>query len=194
MLAEVCMILKILVAGRKRDVASYTCMQILNKGFKTIVLDNLYNTNVDSLTLLQKISGKKLSCIKPDSRDIIFYNNKKVFSIWLIGLKLAGESINNSIRCFDNGIEGSLILVQATQYTKLSSFKFNFSVIVCDAANSSPLNVHLLTGKPNNTYRFTKLVVKQMLQNTLLRNFLSVVNILSPYVTQVQIAKLVCWD
>ena len=46
----------ILVAGGAGYIGSHTCVELLNRGFEVVVVDNLYNSSEVALERVQQIS------------------------------------------------------------------------------------------------------------------------------------------
>ena len=52
-------IMKILVSGGTGYIGSHTCVELLNKGYDVVAFDNLYNSKIDVVDRVEKITGKK---------------------------------------------------------------------------------------------------------------------------------------
>ena len=50
----------ILVTGGAGYIGSHTCVELLNKGYGVVVIDNLVNSNPKALERVEQITGKKL--------------------------------------------------------------------------------------------------------------------------------------
>ena len=64
----------ILVAGGAGYIGSHTCVELLERGYEVVVVDNLYNSSEVALERVQEITGKTLK----------FYKEK----IWSRSLKM----------------------------------------------------------------------------------------------------------
>lgn len=53
--------MKILVTGGTGYIGSHTCVELLNKGYEVVVFDNLYNSKIDVVDKIEKITGKKIT-------------------------------------------------------------------------------------------------------------------------------------
>ena len=51
--------MKILVTGGTGYIGSHTVVELQNKGFEVIIVDNLSNSSIEVLDHLSKITGKK---------------------------------------------------------------------------------------------------------------------------------------
>ena len=160
---------QILVTGGAGYIGSNTCIELLNAGHDVVVLDNLSNSSVESLTRVQELAQKNLNFVEGDIRnsetlDQVFKKFKIDAVIHFAGLKAVGESQQIPLTYFDNNIAGSISLVQAMERAQVFNLVFSSSATVYDEANISPLNEDMPTGMPTNNYGYTKLIVEQLLQ------------------------------
>ena len=51
--------MKILVSGGTGYIGSHTCVELLNKGYEVVAFDNLYNSKIDVVDRVEKITGRK---------------------------------------------------------------------------------------------------------------------------------------
>ena len=140
---------------------------MLNAGHDVVVLDNLSNSSVESLTRVQELAQKNLNFVEGDIRnsetlDQVFKKFKIDAVIHFAGLKAVGESQQIPLTYFDNNIAGSISLVQAMERAQVFNVVFSSSATVYDEANISPLNEDMPTGMPTNNYGYTKLSVEQL--------------------------------
>ena len=54
----------ILVAGGAGYIGSHTCVELLERGYEVVVVDNLYNSSEVALERVQEITGKTLKFYK----------------------------------------------------------------------------------------------------------------------------------
>ena len=160
---------QILVTGGAGYIGSHTCIELLNAGHDVVVLDNLSNSSVESLTRVQELAQKNLNFVEgdirhPETLDRVFKQFKIDAVIHFAGLKAVGESQQIPLTYFDNNIAGSISLVQAMERAQVFNLVFSSSATVYDEANISPLNEDMPTGMPTNNYGYTKLIVEQLLQ------------------------------
>lgn len=69
---------KILVTGGAGFIGSHTCVELLNAGYKVIILDNLINSKEASIERIKKITDKDVQFYKTDLLD--YEGTLRVFS------------------------------------------------------------------------------------------------------------------
>ena len=109
--------MKILVSGGTGYIGSHTCVELLNKGYDVVAFDNLYNSKIDVVDRVEKITGKKLIFYKADMLDKesmrpIFEEHKFDAVIHFAALKAVGESVQKPLAYYKNNISGSLNLCE----------------------------------------------------------------------------------
>lgn len=158
----------ILVTGGAGYIGSHTCLQLLEAGQELLILDNLSNSNAESLNRIQKIAGKKITFIKGDIRDEAILNS--VFQhpidavIHFAGLKAVGESVAEPLRYYDNNVGGTLKLLAAMQRHNCKTLVFSSSATVYGDPQSVPIreNFPLSATSP---YGHSKLMIEHILQD-----------------------------
>ena len=211
----------ILVTGGSGFIGSHTVVELLNKGYGVIVMDNLCNSSLESLKRVEKITGKKVKFYETDIRDRagtekIFQENKIDAVIHFAGLKAVGESCQIPLKYYENNIGGTVILLEVMEKYNVKKIIFSSSATVYGTPERLPLDeeCHLSTTNP---YGSTKLMLESIMQDVykaddswnviLLRYFnpvgahesgligedpKGIPNNLMPYVAQVASGKLSC--
>ena len=87
----------ILVTGGSGYIGSHTVLELLNKNYNVVVVDNLSNSSYESLRRVQKITGKTVTFYEKDIRDrealeSIFSAHKFDAVIHFAAFKAVGES------------------------------------------------------------------------------------------------------
>ena len=60
----------ILVTGGCGYIGSHTVLELLNKGYEVVVVDNFSNSSFESIRRVQKITGKEVIFYEADIRDV----------------------------------------------------------------------------------------------------------------------------
>ena len=209
----------ILVTGGAGYIGSHTCVEMLNAGYEVIVIDNLDNSNEESLERVQKITGKSVRFYRDDVRDKIAL--KKIFTennieavIHFAGLKAVGESVREPIMYYDNNLISTINLLEVMTEFGVKKIVFSSSATVYGVATEMPLKEGMPLGAIN-PYGRTKYFIEEMLRDlfvadnewsiALLRYFnpigahksgiigedpKGIPNNLMPYISQVAVGKL----
>ena len=211
--------MSILVTGGAGYIGSHTCIEMLEAGFDVIVIDNLDNSNEESLKRVEKITGKTVKFYKEDVRDEqalekIFSENKIEAVIHFAGLKAVGESVREPIMYYDNNLISTIRLIQVMTRHNVKKIVFSSSATVYGVATEMPLKEGMPLGAIN-PYGRTKYFIEEILRDlyvadsdwsiALLRYFnpigahksgligedpKGIPNNLMPYISQVAVGKL----
>ena len=162
--------MSILVTGGAGFIGSHTCVELLNAGYETIILDNLCNSKSESVKRIKEITGKDVKFYKCDIRDRegldkIFAENNIEAVIHFAGLKAVGESCEKPLEYYDNNIGGTVILCEAMKAAGCKKIVFSSSATVYGSENPSPLKEDMPEGKTTNPYGTTKLYIERILKD-----------------------------
>ena len=211
--------MNVLVTGGAGYIGSHTCVELLESGYGVIVIDNLCNSNPESLNRVQEITGKTLKFYEGDVRDEallhkIFAENEIGCVIHFAGLKAVGESVAMPWEYYDNNLNSTLVLTKVMKAVGMKNIIFSSSATVYTAGNEMPLKETSTTGHCTNPYGWTKYMTEQILSGmanadkewgiVLLRYFnpigahisgrigedpRGIPNNLMPYITQVAVGR-----
>ena len=211
----------ILVTGGSGYIGSHTVLELLNKDYNVVVVDNLSNSSYESLRRVQKITGKTVTFYENDIRDTaalekIFSAHKFDAVIHFAAFKAVGESCKLPLKYYENNISGTVNLLQVMDKYNVKKIIFSSSATVYGSPERLPLteDCRLSTTNP---YGATKLMMENIMTDVwkadnewniiLLRYFnpvgshesgligedpKGIPNNLMPYVAQVASGKLQC--
>jgi UDP-glucose 4-epimerase len=209
----------ILVTGGAGFIGSHTCVELLNAGFGVVVIDNLVNSNAQSLKRVEQITGKKLAFYEADVRDEsalarIFNEHAITGAIHFAALKSVGESVAKPIEYYRNNVDSLLVLLDTMRARNVKKIVFSSSATVYGMPKSVPIDESFPLSA-TNPYGQSKLIAEQILRDlelsdptwriATLRYFnpvgahesgsigedpAGVPNNLMPYVAQVAVGKL----
>ena len=211
--------MNVLVTGGAGYIGSHTCVELLNSGYGVVVIDNLCNSNPESLNRVQELTGKSVKFYEGDVRDEallkkIFAENEIGCVIHFAGLKAVGESVAIPWKYYDNNLNSTLVLTKVMEQVGMKNIIFSSSATVYTGDNEMPLREDSRTGHCTNPYGWTKYMTEQILSGmaladkewgiVLLRYFnpigahksgrigedpRGIPNNLMPYITQVAIGR-----
>lgn len=211
--------MNILVTGGAGFIGSHTLVELYKAGHTAVVIDNLSNSNPESLNRVERITGIHTPFYKVDIRDrqgldSVLEQYKFDACIHFAGLKAVGESVSMPIEYYENNIGGTLVLVQALKAHGCRNIIFSSSATVYGDPAFIPITEQCPKGSCTNPYGWTKSMLEQILTDmqkadpawnvVLLRYFNpigahpsgligenpnGIPNNLMPYVTQVAVGK-----
>ncbi|KAJ2719651.1 hypothetical protein GGI07_005085 [Coemansia sp. Benny D115] len=127
----------VLVTGGAGFIGSHTTLELVNQGFKVVVVDNLCNSCEEPLRRIEKLAGLKepLSFHNVDLTDLaslrgVFqqYNFSSV--VHFAALKAVGESVKKPLDYYSNNITGTLNLMAAMKEFGVKNIVFSSSATV----------------------------------------------------------------
>ena len=139
--------MKVIVTGGLGYIGSHTALCMLEKGYEPIIIDNLSNSNIEVLDLLQQASGKKIKFFEADltdfnSLDIILKNLSFEGVVHFAAFKSVGESMENPIEYYENNVVSLINIVKATLKNKVHDFIFSSSCTVYGQPEDLPIFEH----------------------------------------------------
>ena len=160
--------MNVLVTGGAGYIGSHTCLELLERGYGVIVIDNLCNSNPKSLDRVKALTGKDITFYRGDVRDEallrkIFAENEIGCVIHFAGLKAVGESVAMPWMYYDNNLNSTLVLTKVMKDVVMKNIIFSSSATVYTADNEMPLRENSRTGNCTNPYGWTKYMTEQIL-------------------------------
>ena len=169
----------ILATGGTGYIGSHTCLELLKKGYKVIILDSLVNSSEKVISkinflLNDKTINDNLTFIKGDINDEKLLNHIFKFAkekyepiscvMHFAGLKSVSESLSNPLQYWHNNVGGSIILFKLMEKYECRTVIFSSSATIYQIKDnklineSSPIN-------PINPYGQTKLAIERLLKD-----------------------------
>ena len=212
--------MNVLVTGGAGYIGSHTCVELLEKGYGVVVIDNLVNSNYKSIERVEQITGKHVDFYQNDVRDraaldSILEKHDIGCAIHFAGLKAVGESVSMPLEYYDNNLFSTVTLCEAMRDHGVKDIVFSSSATVYSGDNDMPLREVSKTGMCTNPYGWTKYMSEQIMRDmayadkewavALLRYFnpigahssgligedpRGIPNNLMPYISQVAVGRL----
>ena len=209
----------ILVTGGTGYIGSHTVVELLNRNYDVVVVDNLSNSKYEVVNRINKITGKSITFYQIDVCDKkllkeVFDKHQIDSVIHFAGLKAVGESTVMPLKYYENNILSTLSLIEVMKEFNCKNLIFSSSATVYGPQEVMPINENASLSA-TNPYGRTKLFIEYILKDlynadkswniALLRYFNPVgahssgligedpngiPNNLCPYITQVAVGKL----
>ncbi|MGG0788123.1 UDP-glucose 4-epimerase GalE [Peribacillus simplex] len=208
----------ILVTGGAGYIGSHAAVELLKTGYNIVILDNLSNSNFESINRVRELTGKdfpfyKCDLLDRDELNTIFENHNFEAVMHFAGLKAVGESVEIPLNYYHNNITGTINLCDLMAKHDVKKLVFSSSATVYGHPESVPIDESFPLSA-TNPYGRTKLMIEDILRDlyisdstwriALLRYFNpigahesgrigenpnGIPNNLMPYITQVAIGK-----
>ncbi|TPE54260.1 UDP-glucose 4-epimerase GalE [Maribrevibacterium harenarium] len=159
----------VLVTGGAGFIGSHTCVELLERGYDVVVVDNLCNSSEKSLARVQQITGKAVTFYQVDlldkpALDEIFANHEIDAVIHFAGLKAVGESTQIPLTYYHNNLTGTLMLLESMAQASVFNLVFSSSATVYGDKNPIPYVEHFPLSS-TSPYGRTKVMIEQFLQD-----------------------------
>ena len=209
----------ILVTGGAGYIGSHTLIELYKAGYQLVVVDNLVNSNVESIRRVEKIIGKEIPFYELDVRDAealgkVMDTYNFFACIHFAGLKAIGESIEKPLEYYHNNMTSTIVLVDQLRKHNCKNIIFSSSATVYGNPGVVPYTEELPKGQCTNPYGRTKSMLEDVLidiqkadknwnvvllryfnpigahpSGTIGENPNGIPNNLMPYITQVAVGK-----
>lgn len=159
---------KILVTGGLGFIGSHTVVELQNKGFQVVIIDNLSNSDISVLDRITKITGKKPEFHKMDlkNKDAVhaFFKEKKIDGvIHFAASKAVGESVKIPLKYYENNTVSLIYLLQEMEKNKVTNFIFSSSCTVYGQAEELPITENAPIKPAESPYGNTKQIGEEII-------------------------------
>jgi UDP-glucose 4-epimerase len=159
----------VLVTGGAGYIGSHACLELLQTGYRVVVVDNLENSKIESLRRVQGITGKQLIFHQADIRDAkaldeIFAKAPISTVMHFAGLKAVGESCEKPLSYYHNNVYGTLVLLEAMVKANVKQLVFSSSATVYGETEQVQYSEDFPLG-PINPYGRTKAMIEDILRD-----------------------------
>ena len=209
----------ILVTGGAGYIGSHTLIELYNAGYNAVVVDNLVNSNKESLRRVESILGTTIPFYQIDVRDAqalseVLDKHQIDACIHFAGLKAVGESVEMPLEYYQNNMVSTFTLIEQLRNHNCKNIIFSSSATVYGNPAIIPITEDCPKGKCTNPYGQTKSMLEEVFMDVqkadnswnvvLLRYFNpigahpsgligenpnGIPNNLMPYITQVAVGK-----
>lgn len=162
--------MSILVTGGAGYIGSHTCVELLNNKKDVIVIDDLSNSQMETVNNIYKITSRKIKFYDGNISDRamlekIFTENNIDSVIHFAGFKAVGESVKKPIEYYINNVYGSLVLFDMMKKYNVKSIVFSSSATVYGDQGKVPYTEDMELGVTTNPYGTSKLMIERILQD-----------------------------
>ena len=173
--------MNILVTGGAGYIGSHTLIELYKAGHTALVVDNLYNSDQESLRRVAEILGiAQIPFVNADIRDRealeeVFRQNEKMVNgqmvtgfdacIQFAGLKAVGESVAKPLEYYENNMNGTFVLLDVMRKHGCKNIIFSSSATVYGDPAVIPITEDCPKGQCTNPYGQTKSMLEQVMMD-----------------------------
>ncbi len=163
--------LTILVTGGAGFIGSHTCVELLNQGYRIVVVDDLSNSNYEALKRVKEITSAEderivfyqCSILDRDYLETIFSTHEIDAIIHFAGFKAVGESTQKPLEYYWNNVAGSLVLFDVARKHSVKNVIFSSSATVYGDPEFIPITEDCPLHECTNPYGETKAMLERIL-------------------------------
>ncbi len=161
----------VLVTGGAGFIGSHTCIELLNQGYRVVVVDDLSNSSVTALDRVRKITGVQddrlsfyeANILDRDALGQVFEENAIDAIIHFAGFKAVGESVQKPLEYYWNNLAGTLVLCSVAREHDVKNLVFSSSATVYGEPAFIPITEECPKHEATNPYGQTKSMLEQVL-------------------------------
>ncbi|MCM4169247.1 UDP-glucose 4-epimerase [Arenibacter antarcticus] len=164
--------MKILVTGGLGFIGSHTTVELQNKGFEVVIIDDLSNSSEKVLDGIVAITGKKPQFEKLDLKEKskvedFFKRHQDIAGvIHFAASKAVGESVEKPLLYYENNIGTLVYLLKEISKQQRASFIFSSSCTVYGQADKMPITEDAPVKAAESPYGNTKQIGEEIIQET----------------------------
>lgn len=164
--------MKILVTGGLGFIGSHTVVELQQKGFEVIIIDNLSNAGIEVLEGITAITGTAPEFEKLDLRDKAdvsdFFSRHSDIGgvIHFAASKAVGESVENPLLYYENNINTLVYVLQELSKKDNANFIFSSSCTVYGQADTLPITESAPVKPAESPYGNTKQIGEEIIRDT----------------------------
>lgn len=163
---------KILVTGGTGYIGSHTVVELMNKGYDVVIVDNLSNSQIDVLDNITAITGEKpefeLIDLADREKTLNFFRNHQDISaiIHFAAAKAVGESVEKPLMYYRNNLFALINIMDGMAENEISNLVFSSSCTVYGEPDKLPVSEQSPIKPALSPYGNTKQVAEEIIRDT----------------------------
>ena len=180
----------ILVTGGAGFIGSHTCVELLNRGYSVVVVDDLSNSSAEAIERVREITGVgespsagaagagdagaqdknrlvfyELNILDREGLDRVFERHNIDAIMHFAGFKAVGESVQKPLEYYWNNITGTLVLCDVARAHGVKNIVFSSSATVYGEPDFVPITEQCPKHEATNPYGQTKSMLERILHD-----------------------------
>lgn len=163
--------MKILVTGGLGYIGSHTVTELIQVGYKVVIIDDLSNSSKKVLKGIETITGQRPIFEELDVKDKVkvsdFFrrHNDLAGVIHFAAHKAVGESVEKPLMYYENNINSLIYLLQEINQLKHKNFIFSSSCTVYGQADELPITEDAPIKPAASPYGNTKQIGEEIIRD-----------------------------
>ncbi|MDN3437390.1 UDP-glucose 4-epimerase GalE [Planococcus sp. APC 3900] len=164
----------VLVTGGAGFIGSHATVELLENGYKVVVVDNLSNSQKAAIDRIKEMTGKdfafhQVDLLDSQALDDIFSTYDISAVMHFAGYKAVGQSVEMPLSYYHNNISGTLTLCEMMLKHNVQKLVFSSSATVYGLPERVPIE-ESFSLSATNPYGRTKLMIEEILRDLALSN------------------------
>lgn len=163
---------KVLVTGGLGFIGSHTVVELQEKGYEVVIIDDLSNSSIDVLAGITAITGKspifeKLDLKEKSKVEAFFENHQDIVGvIHFAASKAVGESVEKPLLYYENNINTLVYVLKSILKLPTQNFIFSSSCTVYGQADQLPITESAPIKVAESPYGNTKQIGEEIIKDT----------------------------
>lgn len=163
--------MKILVTGGTGYIGSHTVVELQQMGYEVLIVDSLYNSSIEVLDNIGKITGKRpffeqFDLCDQEKTDLLFVGYPDIAAvIHFAAFKSVGESVNEPLRYYRNNLLSTMNLLDSMEQHGVKHIAFSSSCTVYGQPDILPVTEETPLKKAESPYGNTKKIMEDMIRD-----------------------------
>lgn len=167
---------KVLVTGGTGYIGSITSTELIEQGYEVVIVDNLSNSERETLNRIEAITGILPHFYEQDLQDqnsierILSDHSDIIGIIHFAAAKAVGESVDMPLHYYRNNLLPLLNILESMKTHKVENIVFSSSCTVYGQPDELPVTEKAPVKPAESPYGYTKQVNENMLRDTVRAN------------------------
>ena len=164
---------QVLVTGGTGYIGSHTAVELIEKGYDVVIVDDLSNSRIEVLDGIEKITGIRPSfenfdlCDKGLLKDFLNAYPRINSMIHFAASKAVGESVEQPLKYYRNNLVSQINLLESMSLFDIPNFVFSSSCTVYGQPDKLPVTEDAPVKPALSPYGNTKQISEEILRDTL---------------------------
>ena len=159
----------VLVTGGAGYIGSHCCVELINAGYRPVILENFSNAHPTVVDRIETITGHRPPVVVADVRDqTAIAATMTEFGVGAVihfaALKAVAESVQLPLAYYDVNVAGTVALLAAMKQLQIKNFVFSSSATVYGTPEFLPVR-ESSSRSATNPYGRSKIIVEDILSD-----------------------------